>query len=253
VVRDRDFYRTIFKIAVPAALQSLISFLVVVADDVMVSALPYGVKAQAAVSQVNSITAFYTATILGLVSGSSVLISQYWGKHDMVRIKRIFSIVTLFCLGLSLIFVAAAVFFPRSVVGIVLASGDQEVVSLALSYFSVACFTYIPFAVTSALVGMLRTIEVVRITLYTAILSLLTNVVFNYLFIFGKMGFPALGVTGAAIATLIARLVELLAVWIYTFKVQKRLEIKPRELLHIDRQMAGDYARYGLPVGLTDM
>ena len=99
MIRDREFYRTILRISLPAALQALVSFLVVVADDVMVSKLPDGAAAQAAVAQVNSITAFYTATLTGLVSGSAVLIAQYWGKRDMARIRRIFAVVMWFCLG----------------------------------------------------------------------------------------------------------------------------------------------------------
>ena len=90
MVKDRNFYKTIFRISLPAAFSSLVSFLVVVADDIMVSYIGSGVSAQSAVSQINALTAFFTATVSGLVSGSSVLIAQYWGKKDMERIKRIF-------------------------------------------------------------------------------------------------------------------------------------------------------------------
>ena len=93
MVRDKNFYRTIFRIALPAAFSSLVSFLVVVADDIMVSYIGEGGIAQSAVSQINALTAFYTATLLGLVSGSGVLIAQYWGKHDVTRIKKIFSMI----------------------------------------------------------------------------------------------------------------------------------------------------------------
>ena len=253
MVKDREFYRTMFKIALPSALQSFISFLVVVVDDMMVSSLPNGVAAQAAVSQVNSLTAFYTATVLGLVSGSAVLIAQYWGRRDLGRIKRIFSIVLWICLAVSLLFVAVMRLFPRAVAGIVIDRNEAEVTALALRYLAVVCFSYIPFAVSNALVGMLRSIEVVRITLYIAILSLFTNIGFNYVFIFGKLGFPALGVTGAGLATLLARVVELVLVWLYTFRAQKRLDIRPRDLLKTEAWLARDYAKYGLPVGLGDM
>ncbi|MGN0803267.1 MAG: MATE family efflux transporter, partial [Candidatus Faecivicinus sp.] len=106
MIRDREFYRTILRISLPAAFQALVSFLVVVADDIMVSMLPNHTAAQAAVSQVNSITAFYTATMTGLVSGSAVLIAQYWGKKDMARIRRIFSVVLWFCALVAVAFVA---------------------------------------------------------------------------------------------------------------------------------------------------
>lgn len=253
MIRDREFYKTILRISLPAAFQSLVSFLVVVADDVMVSKLPNAVAAQAAVSQVNSITAFYTATLTGLVSGSAVLISQYWGKKDMARIRRIFSVVLWFCALVSLAFVALAKLLPEQIVHLVVGAEETDVVALALEYFSVACWTYIPFAITTALVGMLRSIEVVRITLATTVTTLVINVGLNYVLIFGHFGFPALGVRGAAIATLTARLVEVAMVWVYTFSIQKKLSIRPRDLLAIDGALGRDYARYGLPVGLTDM
>ena len=253
MIRDREFYKTIFRISLPAAFQALVSFLVVVADDVMVSYLPNKVAAQAAVSQVNSITAFYTATMTGLVSGSAVLIAQYWGKKDMARIRRIFSLVLWFCVLVALAFVAVARILPEPILRLVINGGETETLGLARQYFAIACWTYIPFAVTTALIGMLRSIEVVRITLMTTVASLFVNIGLNYVLIFGHLGFPALGVRGAAIATLLTRVVELAIVWTYTFHIQKQLDIRPSELMRVDRTLSRDYVHYGLPVGLTDM
>lgn len=253
MIRDREFYKTILRISLPAAFQALVSFLVVVADDVMVSLLPNATVAQAAVSQVNSITAFYTATLGGLVSGSAVLIAQYWGKKDMVRIRRIFTSVLWICALVALLFVAAAKLLPEAVVGIVIDRAETDVVALALEYFAIVCFSYLPYAVTTALIGMLRSIEVVRITLVTTVAAFFVNIGLNYILIFGKLGMPAMGVRGAAVATLATRIVEMAIVWVFTFKIQKKLEIKPRDLLSIDRTLTGDYCKYGLPVGLTDM
>lgn len=252
MVRDRDFYATMFKIAIPIALQSLLSFLVVIADDIMVSSTSAGLFAQAAVAQVNSITALFTATLLGLVAGSSVLIAQYWGKKDMEKIKRIFAVVMWICISLSVVVVILMKLFPTSIVGIVINRGDTEITALALSYFGIVCFSYIPFAISTALVGMLRTIEVVRITMYIAIHTLFVNIGLNYILIFGKLGLPALGVQGAAIATLLARISELVFVCIYTFAVQKEIDIKPKDFLVIDKAMLKDYSFYGLPVGIAD-
>ncbi len=253
MVRDKQFYRTIFRIALPMAFQSLISFLVVLADDIMVSSMPDGVAAQAAVSQINAVTAFYTATLLGLVGGSGVLISQYWGKQDIQRIKMIFSIVTMLCLSVAALFVILLLLFPDTVIGMVIKANDLQTVKMAGEYLAIACFSYLPFALTAALTGMLRAMEVVRVMLYATIVSLLTNVGLNYVLIFGKLGLPAMGVHGAAIATLVSRLVELVIVWVYTFKVQKAIDIKPRDLVRTEKWLIRDYIRYGLPVGITDM
>ena len=253
MTRDREFFRTIFRIALPSAFQGMISFLVVIADNIMVASLPNGVFAQAAVAQVNSITAFFTATTLGLVSGSTVLISQYWGRKDIDRIRKIFCVVVFFCVSVSLVFVAAALIIPHTVIGLVVGAKEAEAVRLANEYWPIVCFSYIPFAVSAALIGMLRSVEIVRITLYTAILALFTNIGFNYVLIFGKLGFPAMGVPGAALATVISRVIELAAVWFYAFRVQKRLTIRPRDLLHTEKWLVMDYIHYGLPVGITDM
>ncbi len=283
MVRDRDFYRTIFRISLPAAFSALVSFLVVVADDIMVSYIDgnavksalaraadaicfggaqagrvftsdvSGVAAQSAVSQINALTAFITATLFGLVSGSSVLISQYWGKRDIKRIKRIFSVVLLISVGVAVLFAAAATIFPEAIVSLVVDKSETEVVNYALGYFAIICFSWIPFAVTTALTGMLRSIEVVRVTLYVSICSLFVNIGLNYVLIFGRLGFEPMGVEGAAIATLITRIIEMAIVWVYTFKVQKGIDIKPKDLLIIDGALAKDYVKYGLPVGLTDM
>ena len=253
MVREKNFYRTMFKIALPSAFQSLITFLVVVVDDMMVSSLANGVAAQAAVSQINSITAFYTATVTGLVSGSSVLISQYWGRKDMDRIKKIFSIVLAICLITALIFVGAMLIVPEAITGIVIDRDEAEVTRMAVRYLTLVCFSYIPFAVSNALVGMLRSIEVVKITLYIAILSLFSNIGLNYLLIFGKLGLPAMGVAGAGLATVLARIIELALVWVYTFRVQKQLDIAPKDLFRTEKWLVRDYMKYGLPVGVTDL
>lgn len=253
VIRDREFYKTIFRISLPAAFQALVSFLVVVADDIMVSKLSGGASAQAAVTQVNSLTAFYTATLTGLVSGSSVLIAQYWGKRDMMRIRKVFSIVFWICIMTAVVFTFFARLFPGAVTGLVISAKETQVSELAREYLRIACLTFLPYAVTTSLIGMLRSIEVVKITLVTTVVALALNISLNALLIFGLWGFPALGVSGAAIATLITRIVEMAMVVAYTFCIQKQLAIKPKNLLEIDRTLARDYARYGLPVGLTDM
>ena len=252
MVRDKNVYRTIFKIALPSALQSLISFLVVVVDDMMVASMADGVSAQAAVSQINSITAFYTATVLGFVSGSSVLIAQYWGKRDMERIRRVFSVVTYVSMGLAVLFVALALLIPGRITALVVNRSEVQVTELALKYLAIVCVSYIPYALCYALVGMLKAVEVVRMTLYISVASLFVNISLNYVLIFGKLGLPAMGVQGAALATVITRVVELIIVWWYAFKKQKAIALKPSDLLKPERQMARDYVKYGAPVGFTD-
>ncbi len=214
----------------------------------MVSSL--GDTIYAGVAQSNGATALFSATVLGLAGGSSVLISQYWGKGDDGRIRRIFAIVTWFCLGIAVAFVLVIQVFPTGVLHLLVS--DEAVLSAALPYFTIVCWSYLPFALSTALAVMLRSVEIVRMTLYVAVLSLVANIGLNYSLIFGKLGLPAMGVRGAALATVLARILELLVVWVYAFRVQKKFAIKWRDLLKGDRLLTGDYLRYGLPVGVVD-
>ncbi len=256
MIRDRNFYKTILRISLPSALQALISFLVVVADNIMVSHMPGSgdlqAAAQAAVAQINSITAFFTATVLGFAGGSSVLIAQYWGRRDMGRIKRVFAIVMVVNMLLTTAFVLLALFIPDKLTALVVKTGTTDVTGFARQYLAIICLSYIPFAICYTLVAMLRAVEVVRMTVYTTLASLVVNVSLNYVLIFGHLGFPALGVRGAAIATVVSRVIELSIVWYYAFYKQKTIDVRPRDLVKFDGELLRDYIHYGVPVGITD-
>ena len=250
MVKDKQFYKTILRLSLPAAFQSAVNLLVVMADNVMVTRT--GQNALSAVAQSNAITTFVTAGLTGLSTGAIVLISQYWGKRDEKRIKTVCAVSACVCLLFALAAAAAVRLFPRALLGLVINGGETAVIDLAMDYLPIVCLSYIPLALTSAMVGMLKGVEVVRVTLYTTVLSLFANIGLNYALIFGHLGLPALGVTGAAIATVIARLLEAALVWVYFFRVQRTLAVKPKDLLKSEAWAWQDYARYGLPVGLTD-
>lgn len=250
MVKDKSFYRQLFRLSLPAAFQSAISLLVVMADNVMVTRT--GENALSAVSQSNTITTFVTALLGGLSTGAIVLISQYWGKKDLKRIRTVCAVSGAACMLAALICVLLVLLLPQTLLQLVINSGETAVISLALSYLPIVCLSYIPQAATAAMVAMLKGVEVVKVTLYTTVLSLVSNISLNYVLIFGKLGFPALGVTGAAIATVIARVIECAAVCIYLFRVQKTLPLRPRDLMRHEKWAWQDYARFGLLVGLGD-
>ena len=250
MVKDKQFYKTILRLSLPAAFQSAMNLLVVMADNVMVTRT--GANALSAVSQSNAITTFVTAGLTGLATGAVVLISQYWGKRDEKRIRTVCAVSAAVCLLFALMAVAAVLLFPRALLSLVINKGETAVIDLALEYLPIVCLSYLPLALTSAMVGMLKGVEVVRVTLYTTVLSLFTNIGLNYVLIFGHLGLPALGVRGAALATVIARTAEAAVVWLYLFRVQKALRIRPADLTKGEKWAWTDYAHYGLPVGLTD-
>ena len=232
-VRDRSFYKTIVRLSIPAAFQALISLLVNMADNVMVS--QYSALALAPVSQANSVSTFVTAALTGLGNGAVVLISQYWGKRDTTAAKKITAVAVSLCFLFALLMVALIQIFPQGVISLVLDPGQTELMPIALSYLRIACLSFLPLAVTSALVGALKGVEVVKVTLYATVISLLSNVVLNYLLIFGKLGLPQMGIEGAALATVIARFIEVAVVFVYAFRIQKSMDLKPRDLFHHEK------------------
>ena len=250
LVKDRNFYKSILRLALPAAFQSLLTLLVLLVDNVMVS--HYSAEALAAVSQANSVSTFVTAALTGMGSGAVVLISQYWGKKNQEAVKRVCAVAFSMCAALAVLLIAAIQLFPGRVISLVLDEGQKELTPVAISYLRISCLAYLPLGISLALSNTLKGVEVVKVMLYATILSLLSNVTLNYLLIFGKLGLPAMGVEGAALATVIARIIELCVVFIYCFRVQKTLDIRPRDLLRHEKWAWRDYFRFGASVGVTD-
>ncbi|NLM85309.1 MAG: MATE family efflux transporter [Clostridiales bacterium] len=252
MIKDRSFYRTIFRLSLPAAFQGVINLLVVMADNLMVTTLDTQGLAFAAVVQSNSITNLALALLTGLANGSIVLVSQYWGKKQTGRIRDITAAVMLLSILVAGCFVLLLHILTLPVLRIVINRNEVEAISLAARYLPLISFSYLPYAVTACLIAMLKGVEIVRVTVYTTITSLFANIGLNYLLIFGKLGLPAMGVQGAALATVLARVIEMLLVVWYVHRKQHAVDFK---LGHI-KQQAGwawqDYARFGLPVGITD-
>ena len=240
-------------LGLPVAFQSLISLSVVFLDNVMVGNIPNNTEVMfAGVTQANAITTLFAFFIRGLSGGSSLMISQYWGKKDLGKIKTIFSII--FTIGLSLATIATVLIFlfPKGAMSIV--TNNSEVIDAGAQYIKIVCFSYMFYILTETFVTMLRCVEIVRISLYLSIISFFVNLIGNYLLIFGNesLHIPALGVRGAAFATIFARFVEFSVVMAFTFKIQKRISIKIKDLFSHDRLMWKDYAKYGLPIMVGD-
>ena len=249
LTKDKSFYKTLLIIALPVALQQLISLAVVMLDNVMVGSL--GDVSLSAVSQANQVTVFFTFFVRGISGGAALLISQYWGKKDTGRIKQIFSmtfVTTLILAGIVTVFV----FFCPSLV-VKFFSNNNDILSEATDYIKIACFSYILFAISDTFIAMLRCVEIVKITFVISIVSFFTNLGGNYVLIFGKLGLPAMGVEGAALATVIARAIELVIVMVFFFKIQNKISVKPKDLFFAEKVMWKDFFKYGVPVVIGDV
>ena len=242
--KDRSFYRSLVTLAVPISLQNLITFGVNFADNVMIGSL--GDDAISGVyigGQLQSVLQMFVGGIEGAIL---ILAAQYWGKKDTQSIRKVVSIGIKFALAVGLLSSLVAVLFPQWVIRAF--TTEPGVIQEGAAYVQIVGFTYLFFSVSQVMIAAMRSVETARIGLYISCMALVINVCLNYVFIFGHFGFPAMGVRGAALATLVSRILEMCVGIGYVFFVDKKLRFGLKDLLHTDLQLLRDFIRYGLPV-----
>lgn len=242
--RDKSFYKNLIALAIPVALQNLVTFLVTFADNYMVN--PLGDSAVSGVymgGQIQTLLQVFTAGIEGTII---IIASQYWGKGDKSSIKKIISVGLHFSLGAGVLITCVCAALPRQVIGIF--THEPEVIECGAQYLFTVCFSYPFFCITQSLIAAMRAVETARIGLYVSIVSLLSDVALNYALIGGHFGFPAMGTKGAALATLVSRIIETVIISVYVLCVDKKLKIRPKDLLATDKALRKDFIHYGLPL-----
>lgn len=242
--KDRSFYRTLITLAIPISLQNLITFAVNFADNLMIGKL--GDNAISGVYVGNQMQAVVQMFIGGVEGAILILAAQYWGKKDTPSIRKVVSIGVKFALGVGVAFTLVAALFPAQVIR--LFTQEPGVIAEGAVYLQIVGFTYLFFCISQVMIASMRSVETAKIGLYISIMALVVNVSLNYVLIFGKLGFPAMGVKGAAIATLISRILEMAVSAGYVFFVDRKLKLQFVDLLHTDRQLLKDFVRYGLPI-----
>lgn len=242
--KDRDFYRSLIALSIPIALQNLVTFAVGLLDNLMIGAL-----GDAAVSGVYMGTQIQTLLQVfsgGIEGAILILAAQYWGKRDTESIRRIVAIGMKFSLGFGALLTAVCAIFHSFVIS--LFTGDESVIASGSEYLGVVCFSFLFFCLTQALIAAMRSVETARVGLYVSLASLVVNGVLNYILIFGKLGAPALGIRGAAIATLVARVVESVMIVAFVLCFDRKLHFRFSELFRHDRALLRDFIRYGTPI-----
>ena len=202
---DRGFYRTMLGMLIGVSLQNIVAYSVNMVDNLMLGSYSQDVLSGAAT--VNQIFYMVQAVAGGISSGLSVLTSQYWGakKTDAIRILTATGLRIAIILGSLAILMCIA--FPEKM--LLFFTSDPAIIDPGMQYLGIIRWTFLLFLITNILMAVLRSVEVVRISFYTSLISLILNVVLNYCLIFGNLGFRELGIRGAAIGTLIGRIVEL--------------------------------------------
>lgn len=244
ITRDKRFYKLLFSIALPIAVQNLITFMVSMVDTLMVGAL--GEIQLSAVSIANNLFFVLTILMFGLAGGSNIMISQYWGKGNVKTIHKILAIMYRVCLLITGIFIFIALFLPKYFMGIF--STDKAVIDFGASYLRIVCIGYLFYSITNCTIMMLRSVKTVSISIIVYTASLVVNSILNWIFIFGNLGAPELGIRGAAIATICARITEFSIVLVFMFIYERKIGLKIEHLLKLDKEILKDYVGLCTPV-----
>ncbi|WP_251860577.1 MATE family efflux transporter [Clostridium sp. Marseille-Q2269] len=246
---DKVFYSKLLKIALPVVIQSFIASSLNMVDTMMIGKV--GEAEIAAVGIANQYFLLFSLFITGFTSGCSIFISQFWGKRDKKSIKKILGIGLIISFLISIIFTAIALSMPHKI--ILFYNKDANVVKLGADYLVIVSISYIFTAITFNYGIGLRCIEKATVPMLISMMALLVNTALNYTFIFGNFGFKPMGVKGAAIATLIARIIESSATIIYVYHKKTVLAVKPREMISDDKVFFTKCIRTIIPVVLNEV
>lgn len=248
---EDNFYRNIFAIAIPIALQNLITLGTSLMDTVMLGRADTTGVLLSASALANQPFFILQVLTFGIASGSSVLCAQYWGKGELKPIRDIFSFVLKLAIAVGIIFGVTVLTVPERVMG--LYSNNEEIIMRGSQYLRILGYAYFTFAISNTLLSALRSIQVLRVSVISSVVSFCTNVFLNWVLIFGNLGAPALGIQGAAIATLTARLFEFIITVTYVLVIDKRLKFKISCIFGHNKVLAGDVVKNGTPVVINEL
>lgn len=245
----KTFYKQVFMLVIPMAIQNLINVGVTAADVMMLGRV--GEDVLSGSSLAGQIQFVMTLFLFGITSGATVMTAQYWGKRDTRSIEKIMGIGMLAAVSAGLIFTIASQLFPEQLLSIY--TNDANVIAEGVKYLRVVSLSYVLMAMTQVYLYIMRSIERVIIATIVYSTSLVVNVILNALLIFGLFGFPKLGIVGAAVATLTSRIIEFAIVVFYATKKNKVVKFRIGDVVHVDKVLFRDFLTYAAPVILNEL
>lgn len=246
-VKDVSFYRTFFPLLFVIVLQQLAALAVNLADNIMLGR--YSELALSGASLVNQLQFTLQQIAAGIGMGIVVLAAQYWGQKRTEPIKKIISLGVKCGFFSGVLFFAISQLAPAGVLG--LFTRDTEVIAEGVRYLKVICWTYPVFGLSNSLMYALQSVETAMIGTVMSCSTICINVCLNYCLIYGNFGAPELGIVGAAVATLVSRLVELGIILVYILFLDKKLHMKLWEILKWDGTYLQDYLKVSTPIVIS--
>lgn len=248
--KDRIFFKNLLILAIPIILQNLIGASLNLLDNLMIGSL--GENAIASTGIANQYYMLYYNTTNGIVMGAGIFMAQYWGKKDVKSIYKFMGISLLFSLITAILFVLGGVFFSENIMGIF--TKEMIVSDLGKNYLAAVAPSYIFTSISLSYAMALRSAGYTKIPMYASLIGLIFNGVLNYIFIFGKFGIPALGVTGAALGTTVARFMEMSFI-IHTIYIRDKNIIagKINEMFVFSKDLVNKFIKTATPVVFNDV
>jgi putative MATE family efflux protein len=249
MVTDKKFYTSLASIAFPLAMQNLITYGIGLADNFMVGSL--GDLSLSGVFLSNQVQWLLFMLCTGLGAAMVVLAAQYLGKKDIKNAKVVIAITLKIALGIGAAATILVFLFSSRILR--LFTQDEGVIAEGMRYIGIVCFSYVFFSVNSVLLASMRCVQNTKIGFLSSLTGFCINVFLNWVLIFGNLGMPSLGVSGAAIATLIARIAEFGVTFYHVRFIDKNLFLRLKDLALRNREILSDFFRYGIPVILGDI
>ena len=236
--KDRMFYRRLFTILLTVSLQNVVAYSVNMADNLMLGS--YSQVTLSGAATVNQIYFMVQQLSVGICDSLVIIGSQYWGRQNIRSLRKVGGCGLKLAAGGGLLIWALCLIFPSQPMAIF--TTDASIASEGMAYMAIIKYTFILFLITQAILATLRCAETVRIAFIVSCVSLVVNVGINYCLIFGKFGLPEMGIRGAAIGTLIARIVELIIVLVYALKVDQKVRLFSENPLKKDPGISHDFS-----------
>ena len=245
---DAGFWRVALRLAIPIALQNLLISSFSLVDTLMVGQL--GDIALSAVGMAGQWSWLLNIALFGVISGTSLYISQYWGVRDIDGIHRTYGIALTSALLISAVFTLLGLFLPGGIVSVF--NRDPAIIDAGSAYLSIAALSYPAVAMSNILSTVLRSTERVRLPLVVSGFTAVANALLNYTLIFGKFGVPEMGVRGAALATVISSWMGPLLILLISFCQKNILITSPARLFRFKRAQVGAFYRRAAPIILNE-
>ena len=247
---NKKFYKLLISLCIPMIIQNLISTSVNVIDTVMISSL--GESSVASIGVANQFFFLFNMTLYGITGGAGIFISQFFGKKDINNIKSITGLSAVIAFAFGCLFLIPGLMFPSLIVKVF--SSDSEVMKLSIEYFRIISLSYPIIAISTVFSMGARGVRNPKLGMVCSSIALIVNIILNYALILGNFGLPALGVKGAAIATVIARIIELILIISYVYFIKKDyiLKFNMKDILRVKSDFLKTFISKSLPIFLND-